>query len=758
MLDSRKLVPILLQKLPALLTFSLGWLLLASSAASQTCLISAPSILAGLHPISVAVADFNEDGNPDMATANPPQAGVTVLLGDGTGSFHSQSIPGVGFQPWFIIAADLNRDGHQDLVVADYTYCVASIITVLLGNGDGSFQPGATYAVDKTPVSLVAMDFNKDGILDLAAANWCSGDVSVLLGNGDGTLRSSVNYGVAGALSITAADFNNDGAMDLAAMSGGGDVTLLIGNGTGSFQVSPSFSTGFNLSATGIAAADLDHDKRADLVVSNTYGGSQNVGTALVLRGNGDGTFQAPITYDSGLNSSSVLITDLNQDGVPDLALSTTNSDGVNILVGNGDGSFSYGGQFTTGDGSTAVVAGDFNKDGRVDLAVVNNGIGTTFNSNLSPGNVSLLLGNGDATFQSSRNFPAGFRPTSLASADFNNDGMADVVAGNFSGSLQILNGAGGGNFAAAASYPIDASIMGVAIGDFNRDGKLDLAVAGTHTTDGAYVLLGNGDGTFSAPSMYLAGVSPSSIAIADLNHDGLLDLVLGNYISNAQGTVNVLLGRGDGTFASPLSFPVGKHTTSVAIGDFNADGKPDIVATNFLSGGVTVLLGNGDGSFQKAVSYRTGSGPRSVAVADLNGDGKLDLVIANSRTEKVSVLIGNGDGTFKKAVNFAAEHKPNAVAVTDVNGDGKLDVVTTLSYTASHGNGSMAVLLGNGDGTLQEPTYYGTGLLPRSLVVADFNGDGRPDVATGNYTSNSITVLLNPAQSSVDTVAKHDK
>jgi hypothetical protein len=160
----------------------------------------------------------------------------------------------------------------------------------------------------------------------------------------------------------------------------------------------------------------------------------------------------------------------------------------------------------------------------------------------------------------------------------------------------------------------------------------------------------------------------------------------------------------------------------------------------------VTVFLGKGNGTFQNAVSYRTGSGPRSVAIADLNHDGKLDLVVANSRTNKVSVLLGNGDGTFQKAMNFVAEHKPNFVAITDVNGDGKLDVVATLSYTASHGNGSMAVLLGNGDGTLQLPTYYGTGLLARSLVVADFDGDGRPDVATSNYTSNNITVLLNAA------------
>ena len=728
------------------LALALVSLLGAPLSLAQSCLISAPSILAGVHPISAAAADFNEDGIMDMATANPPQGGVPVLLGDGTGSFHSQSIAGVGFQPWFIIAADLNRDGHQDLVVADYTYCVPSIITVLLGNGDGTFQPGAAYAVDKTPVSLVAADFNRDGFLDIAAANWCSGDVSVLFGNGDGTLRPTVDYPVAGALSLTSSDFNGDGVNDLAVVSGGGDVTLMIGNARGSFQVLPSFSSGLNLNATGIAAADLNHDGRADLAISNTYGGLQNSGSALVLFGNGDGTFQSPVSYDSGENSTSVLITDLNQDGVPDLALSTTNSDGVNILLGNGDGSFRSGGQFTAGDGSTGIAAADFNKDGHVDLAVVNNGIGTTFNSNISPGNVSLLLGKGDGTFQAARNFPGGYRPTTVASADFNGDGKADIVVGNFSGSLQVLQGLGAGNFSAPQAYQIVASATSIALADFNGDGKIDIAVAGTHTNEGVNILLGRGDGTFLSPSVFAAGSTPSFVVAADVNNDGLLDLVVANDLPNSQGTVSVLLGRGDGSFAAPLPFTAGKHTTSVAVGDFNGDGKLDIVATNFLSGGVTVLLGNGNGTFQNAVSYRTGSGPRSVATADLNGDGKLDLIVANSRAEKVSVLLGNGDGTFQKAMNFAAEHKPNFVSVTDLNGDGKLDVVATLSFTASHGNGSMAVLLGNGDGTLQPPTYYGTGLLPRALVVGDFDGDGRPDVATGNYTGNNITVLLNAA------------
>jgi hypothetical protein len=717
-------------------------------ALASPCFISAPSIAAGIHPISVAVGDFNGDGQLDAAVANPPMAGVTIMLGNGNGTFQPQQFQAVGFQPWFIVTADFNGDGKLDLAVADYTYCVPSSVYILLGNGDGTFKPAVAYSVDKTPVSITVADFNGDGVPDLAAVNSCSSDISVLIGRGDGTFRKAVNYSAPFAASVTSGDFNGDGKIDLAWAGGDGTVGILTGQGDGTFQAGDNLSLGQRLIPTAIAAGDFNRDGRLDLAVATIYGGAYNFGTAEVLLGNGDGTFQPPVSYDSPQDSTALTIGDFNQDGIPDLALATLNMNGVNILLGNGDGSFRYGSQFTSGDGSMSVAAGDFNNDGALDLVVANNGIGTTFNGNLSPGNLSLFLGNGDGTFRSGLNSIAGYRPTAVAAADFNGDGKADLAVGNYNGALDILLGKGDGTFAPLLGFKGGASLTSVATGDFNRDGKTDL-VAADMVTNTVNVFLGNGDGTFQAPLIYQAGLTPRSVVVADFNGDGKLDLAVANDVESALGTVSILLGNGDGTFRPAVAYGAGRQPVSVATGDFNGDGKLDLVLTNFIGHNLSVLLGNGDGTFQVAVNYETGSGPRSVAVGDLNGDGFLDLVVANSKTNKVSVLLGHGDGSFAKPVHYDASHRPNFVALADVNGDGKLDVVATVSYTAQHGNGSMAVLLGNGDGTLRQPSYYGTGLLPRSIAVADFNGDGFPDVATGNYSSNNITVLLNSSQAS---------
>ncbi|MBZ5599656.1 MAG: VCBS repeat-containing protein [Acidobacteriia bacterium] len=736
---------------PSALSVSICMALLfafSARASAQACFISAPSIVTGQHPKSVAVADFNGDGKLDFATADPPvggNLGVSVVLGNGNGTFRPPLPVLVGFQPSFVNVGDFNHDGNPDLVVGDLTYCVASVIYILLGNGDGTFQPPVSYAVDKAGLllSIAVADLNGDGVEDLAVINSCSADVSVLLGKGDGTFLKAVNYGVLSPASIATADVDGDGRLDLAVASGSGDISILKGNGDGTFQAATSFNIGSALIPTAIAAADLNHDGHTDLVVANTYGGSFNFGTADVLLGNGDGSFQAPVSYDSGENSEAIVIADLNGDRIPDLALATLNTDGVNILLGNGDGGFRYGGQFTAGDGSMSIASGDFNRDGALDLVVANNGIGTTFNGNVSPGNVSLLLGNGDGTFQSGQNTVAGREPTSVAAADLNGDGKADLAVVDFNGALNIFLGRGDGSFDNGSTYEAGTILTSVVSGDFNHDGRMDLVTATLHT-NGIGVFLGNGDGTFQKSAVYHAGTNPRSIAVGDFNGDGNLDLAVADEVRGSPGNVSILLGNSDGTFQPLVAYAAGFRPKSVAVGDFNGDGKLDLAVANFTSHNVSVLLGNGNGTFRTAVNYLTGREPRSVAVGDFNGDGKLDLVVANSGTSKVTVFLGNGDGTFQKAVRYAAGHAPNFIAVADFNGDGRQDLVVTISYTASHGNGSVAVLLGNGDGTFQFPTYYGTGLLPRSAAVADFNGDGAPDVAIGNYTSNNVTVLLN--------------
>jgi hypothetical protein len=192
--------------------------------------------------------------------------------------------------------------------------------------------------------------------------------------------------------------------------------------------------------------------------------------------------------------------------------------------------------------------------------------------------------------------------------------------------------------------------------------------------------------------------------------------------------------------FVAPLAFDAGTGPVSVAVGDFNGDGKPDLAVANHTSNDVSVLLGNGDGTFQAPRSISTGLNPFSVVVGDFRGDGHQDLAVANSTSNTVSVLLGNGDGSFQPAHNINVGFSTRSVAFADFNGDGHLDLAVVYS-------GGVRVLLGNGDGSFQPTTVSyviaGAGF-PTSGAVGDFNGDGRPDLAVTDQYANNVSILLN--------------
>jgi hypothetical protein len=355
-----------------------------------------------------------------------------------------------------------------------------------------------------------------------------------------------------------------------------------------------------------------------------------------------------------------------------------------------------------------------------------------------------------------------------VAVGDFNGDGKPDLAVTNLcasssdctNGSVGVLLGNGDGTFQAAASYGSGGYFaFSVAVADVNGDGKPDLVLAnncssmGTGCSGSVSVLLGNGDGTFqSAKSYGSAGdYGANSVFAADVNGDGKPDLIVANQCAPSgycgNGGVGVLLGNGDGTFRSAVSYGCGGAyaALSVAVADVNGDGRPDILVANQYAvndqatGSVGVLLGNGDGTFQTAVSYGSGDSATSfVTVGDVNADGKPDLVVANwggSSGGSVGVLLGNGDGTFQTAATFATTgNDGGALALADFNGDETVDVAS--------GYGD-ALLLGNGDGTLQSPLTLGAS--GQGIAVGDFNRDGRPDLVVGGfYGDNSVSVLLN--------------
>jgi hypothetical protein len=348
-------------------------------------------------------------------------------------------------------------------------------------------------------------------------------------------------------------------------------------------------------------------------------------------------------------------------------------------------------------------------------------------------------------------NYATGPYPQAVVAADFNNDGVLDLAVVNYSSSnVSILLGNADGTFQGALNFTTGTAPLSVAVGDFNADGKLDIVTANAYDIS---ILLGNGNGTFQAPTNIGIGIgigsNPTSVAVGDFNGDGKLDLGVtanttlsyyGSIYSN--GYANVLLGNGDGTFQAAQSFAAGSgYHTSAAVGDFNGDGKQDFAMANFDYGTVSVLLGDGRGALGAPTDFSAGDHPQSVATADVNGDGKLDLVTANLWGANVSVLLGNGNGTFQAPVTSAVGPNPTAVAVGDFNRDGKPDLAVINSS-------GVSVLLGNGNGTFQNPLTYATGgSPPLSVAVGDFNGDGFPDLAVANYGSNTVSVLLNDAK-----------
>ncbi len=331
---------------------------------------------------------------------------------------------------------------------------------------------------------------------------------------------------------------------------------------------------------------------------------------------------------------------------------------------------------------------------------------------------------------------PGGSAPMSVAVADLNGDGIPDMVVANQNGSgdgtVGVLLGKGNGAFQPVVAYDSGGQQgWSVAVADVNGDGHPDILVLNSHNSFVVGVLLGNGDGTF-APAVTYKG-DGFSIAVADVNGDGKPDLIT--------GSAEVLLGNGDGTFQPAIRYGSGAMETVVA--DVNGDGKPDIVAiVDVVNVGtyIGVLLGKGDGTFPTQVLYSTGGVQSySVAVGDLNGDGKPDIVASNYCTTEacngdgsVSVLLGNGDGTFQAATTYDSGGRfATSVALGDVNGDGKLDVMVGNAYcqpVPCGSKSSVGVLVGKGDGTFQPLVTYLIPQSPFSLTVADVNG-GLPDL-----------------------------
>lgn len=336
--------------------------------------------------------------------------------------------------------------------------------------------------------------------------------------------------------------------------------------------------------------------------------------------------------------------------------------------------------------------------------------------------------------------------PQSVAVGDFNGDGKLDLAVPVYSiftssSDLTILLGNGDGTFNEGPTISVTGqNVNNAVVADFNGDGKLDLAIS-LPDANQVQVLLGNGDGTFTPLAPFTAN-AVFVIATADFNHDGKVDLALVNF---AAASVTILLGKGDGTFTLKSTNTIAGGPTAVAIGDLNKDGKLDLAVVNYSNNSVEIFLGMGNGTFRSlAAQPATGIEPLSIAIGDFNGDGNPDLAVSNQNDGfpnpgTVTILLGNGKGAFRAtAISPQTGSIPETVAVADFNGDGIPDLVT-----ANAGSNSISLLLGKGHGGFTTAHNFAAGTNPIAGVIGDYNGDGIPDLAVPNNTTASVTVLL---------------
>jgi hypothetical protein len=693
---------------------------------TRTLLHAAPFIQLATAPIGAAVRDLNGDGKPDLVFTREGVSFVTVMLGDGVGGFSSTANYAAGIQPGQLILADLKGRGILDIAVVDKS---SASVKVLYGNGDGTFAPAVSFPTLANSLNLVVGNFGGSG-RDLAVIT--SSGAAILLNDGSGGFASPVIKALATSpVAIAAGDFSSSGLDDLALANQDGTLTVLQNRGHGLLNaLSPISISGSSLSS--IVAGNFNGDGNLDLAVARPA--SNDV---AILLGRGDGSFQAGATYIVGGGPVNLLSADFRGSGVSDLVTVNLGDDTFSVLTGNGDGTFTAVGDFVAGNAPVAAVAGAFYGDGHLDLAVLNSGDRT----------IDLPRGLGDGTFRVARAYPAELEPVALTTGDLTGNGLTDLVAANScgadpacvsAGSASVFMAHADGTYTQTATYPLGLSPAGIALAKVTGSANLDL-LAINRGDKTLTVMPGNGDGTFSAARTIALTNSPRAFAVGDFNSDGKPDLAIlsdcGQSSCTQSGTLDIWLGKGDGTFAAAASYKVGYSPVSLAAGDLRGTGSLDLVVANACgldsscaSGGTaSVFFNDGAGGFSLANSLSIGSGPTSIALGKIVG-ASLDLAVASGAENQVLVLKGDGQGGFGAATSYAVGSKPAALLVADLYHDGFNSIATADSSSST-----VSILRGTASGTLETAVSYPVAVSPVAIAILGAVNGGGVSLATAS-------------------------
>ena len=630
--------------------------------------------------VAILAADFDRDGKPDIAAADIDAGMLRIFKGAGGGVFSPGFTKKISGTPAWISSADFNSDGIVDLSVS---HAGPGIVTVLLGKGDGTFRLISTPKTDTNPSSMGTADFNRDGIVDIVTTARGKARINVLIGNGDGTFQAKKDFPIGSDPdNLVVADFNRDGNPDVAAAVAPKNVGVLIGDGRGGFKAVRSYTVGGNPHA--LTSGDMNGDGIVDLVAGNLGNASE---TFSVLLGKSDGSFATHKEFGKPFRGEFLVADDLNLDGRIDLAgVTTIGNRGVRVFLNQctrtctrPDFEEPTGSPYSAGTRPLVETIADINNDGLPDLAIGNSANSVSF---------SVGIGNGRFNPGAVPSVTVGFSPRFIKAVRFNHDRKVDFIvqSGN---RVAVLFGDGRGGFRVKQSTII-LSLFTFGSDDFNLDGIPDLVSSDGRRGRGSRgfngnlrIYLGNANGSFKPPLRIRMIKEPIVVTTGDFNSDGIPDIAS----SSRQTWISVLLGRGDGSFTKT------RVTTRAGIrflktGDFNSDGNTDLLAGFGRSLGI--YLGNGSGGFSEQPRTRTSALFNAMAALDFNSNNALDVITANSAGNSVNLFVGNGTGRLteiRRKVRVGT--KPVSISVGDLNRDGEPDFVTS-----NYGSNNNSVLI----------------------------------------------------------------
>lgn len=696
-------------------------------------------------PVVSATGDVNGDGLPDLVVAAAPKSGLNqnesrlvVMLGASDGFFAPPTMTVLDSGRTHSVAlADITGDGRLDVLLGTSIDGISSILSVLPGQGDGTFGTVTAHPAGFIgPVDLAPADLDGDGDIDVALSNSGSfgspgsSTVAIWLNGGGGLLGTRTDYPLPGIpYSIALGDFNGDHRPDVVTASQYFQygVSVLLNDGTGHMGPHMEWATGIRYED--VATGDLTGDGFVDIAVTATSG-SEGV---WILPGHGDGTFGTSL-FRPASDPYSILVDDLTGDGRLDLVVAHGKS-APRVTLFPGQAVASPGSPLSswTFHRSGSLVSADFNGDGRPDLSC----LGT------SQGAATLLTGNGDGTFGTVHAVALPNEGATLAVAigQLNADPTLDLAAptGYF---LSALAGAGDGSFATMAHFSGSGGfVRRILATDVTGDGRADI-VAAEETPDLVVVFPRLPAGGFGEPQVTPIPGSPRGLAVGDFDGDGVMDLVVsGISFQNPQASgVYLLGGAGDGTYEYVGTVASGENVRGIALGNMDDDPLPDLVFADAVAGQLSVLSNIGAAPvFGTRHDYGTGLSPEELALADLDHDGLLDVALTNRLSDFVAVYRGQGGATLAGGTNYPTALGPTTVQVADLNNDSRPDLAITAVTSEC-----VSFLPGIGDGTFGSRIDFGAAYDCGPLVTGDLNGDGRTDIAVVGGGTHGLSLLFN--------------